>query len=146
MEFIKEWTFTVCITLIVCVMVSLLLPSGTVGKYGKIIVSLFIFVSLITPLTKNDISLALPKTDEQEIAAQENDAYANLVSAELENQLSSAGYTGVTVFCMADINEENEIEISELNVSVPDEYSCDEIRDYIYDNLGMSAEVYSVGE
>lgn len=148
MEFVKEWTFTVCVTLIVSVLISLLLPSGTMGKYGKIIISLFIFLSLLLPITKSDITFAFPDMDSASIHENQEEAYSELLETQIKEKLSSAGFNGINISCEISVNSDNnsEIEIKKLQAYIPDEYSKEEISKFIYDNLGMNAQVYYIGE
>ncbi|MGN1420084.1 MAG: hypothetical protein ACI4XC_01040 [Eubacterium sp.] len=148
MDFIKEWTFSVCIALIVSVLISLLLPSGTMGKYSKIVISLFIFLSLLLPVTKSDITFSLPDTDSLEIYEKQEEAYSQLIEAQIKEKLNSAGFSGLIIECETAVksNDNDEIEIKKLQVYIPDEYSKDEIYNFIYDNLGMISEVYYIGE
>lgn len=148
MEFVKEWTFSVCITLIVSVLISLLLPSGTMGKYSKIIISLFIFLSLLLPVSKSELTFALPDTDNFITQENQEETYSDLIEAQIKEKLTSAGFSGVNIDCKISIknDKEAEIEIKELKVYIPDEYSKEEIYSFINDNLGMIAEVYYIGE
>lgn len=145
MEFIKEWTFSICITLVASVLISLLMPSGTTGKYGKLIISLFIFLSILTPFSKADLSLALDEFNEQSYSQSCEESYSKLIETKIKENLSSAGYSGITVSCDAVMNN-NEIEIKSLAVYIPDDYDKEEVRNYIYENMGLNTEVYSVGE
>lgn len=146
MDFIKEWTFAVCVTLVASVLISLLLPSGTMGKYSKMIVSVFIFVSLLLPLTKGEISFALPDMDIEEYQQEQDNTYSKLIASEAEKLLSDEGYTGITVSCDAEINDNEEIEVRKIKAYIPDEYTKEEVKSFLYDNLGMAAEVYYIGE
>ncbi|MGN1329705.1 MAG: hypothetical protein ACI4V4_08425 [Eubacterium sp.] len=147
MEFIKEWTYSVCITLIVSVLVSLLLPSGTMGKYSKIIIALFIFLSLFAPISKSDISFALPIMDEMVIYEKQEETYSALIESQIKEKLNNAGYSGVNVSCEISLNnDESEIEIKELQIYIPDEYSKEDIYEFTYNNLGIISEVYYIGE
>ncbi len=145
MDFVKEWTFGICITLIVCVVISLLLPSGVTGKYGRAILSLFIFVSFLIPFTDGDISFAFPDMQISDVEEQQEDTYSSLISAKVKSSLENAGYDGVNVDCSVTLVDE-EITINSLTVSIPDEYSKDEVKSLIYDSLGLAAEVYYIGE
>ncbi|MDD6727711.1 MAG: hypothetical protein PUE08_00610 [Eubacteriales bacterium] len=145
MEFIKEWTFSICITLVASVLISLLMPSGTTGKYGKLIISLFIFLSILTPFSKADLYLALDEFNEQSYSQSCEESYSKLIETKIKENLSSAGYSGITVSCDAVMNN-NEIEIKSLAVYIPDDYDKEEVRNYIYENMGLNTEVYSVGE
>ncbi|MCD7796632.1 MAG: stage III sporulation protein AF [Clostridiales bacterium] len=145
MNFVKEWIFGTYITLIVCVVISLLLPSGVIGKYGRVILSLFIFVSFLIPFTDGDISFAFPDMQISDVEEQEEDTYSSLISAKVKSSLENAGYDGVNVDCSVTLVDE-EITINSLTVSIPDEYSKDEVKSLIYDSLGLAAEVYYIGE
>lgn len=147
MEFIKEWTFSLCVTLIASVIITLLIPSGSVGKYGKMIVSLFIFLSLLLPLKGGgDISFDFDGIDMEALAEDQNDTYSSLIAAQTKKLLNENGYSGINIECTSYLNQDNEIEITDFSVYIPDDYSIDEIKDFIYSNLGIAAEVYYIGE
>lgn len=145
MEFIKIWTYSICITLIASVLISLLLPAGTMGRYSKLIISLFIFLSFLLPFANADLSFALPDIEEEEFVNENENTYSQLIETEMNSKLNNAGYTGITVNCDVQVKEE-EIEIKRLVLYIPDEYGKKEIFDYVYANFGMIAEVYAVGE
>lgn len=43
MDFIKSWTFSVCATLLLASVLSLVSPRGGMGRFYKIVISLFVF-------------------------------------------------------------------------------------------------------
>ena len=49
MEFLKEWTVCVCMTLMVSVILSLFAPREKMNGFYKIMISLFIFLSFLYP-------------------------------------------------------------------------------------------------
>ena len=57
MKYLNDWTYTVCITLIFSIIFSLLLPKNSNGKVGKIIITVFIMLSLIAPFKANGFDL-----------------------------------------------------------------------------------------
>lgn len=145
MEFVKEWTYTICITLIISVVFSLLTPKGNMGKFFKVILATFIFLSFIYPLKSAEIDLSLPEFNAEEYNSSQEDAYANTVTAQVKQTLENGGYTSCPVKC--DISLKNdEIYINSLIVSVPVSYDKDEVKSYLFDSLGINAEVYYLGE
>jgi len=145
MDYIKEWTLTVCITLIISIIFSMLTPKGNMGKFFKIILSTFIFLSFIYPLGSSDFDFSLSDFQIESVEAQEEQSYENLIEAQISESLTEGGYTS----CIIDTEIEyssNEIKIKELSVSVPDEYNPDDVKNYLFENLGLVAEVYNLGE
>lgn len=144
MDFIKEWVLCVCITLIISVVFSLLTPKGNMGKIYKIILAMFIFVSFILPLGNSDFDFELPEMD-FEISESQNESYENIVKSNVETVLKQGGYESCIIECDVEYSNE-EIYVNSLKISVPSQYDNEEIKNYIYDKLGMVAEVYYLGD
>ena len=94
MKFINEWTYTVCITLIFSVMFSLLLPKGSQGKVGKIVITVFIMISFILPFKANGFNFDI-------------DEYESISNVEIDSK---------------------------------------EVKDFLFEKLGINAKVYYIGE
>ena len=63
MDFLKNWIFSVCLTLILAVIFSVMTPKGSLGKFYKMIISMFIFVSFLYPVSNakaSDFKIDLP--------------------------------------------------------------------------------------
>lgn len=144
MDFIKEWVLCVCITLIISVVFSLLTPKGNMGKIYKIILAMFIFVSFILPLGNSDFDFEFPEMD-FEISESQNESYENLVKNNVETVLEQGGYESCIIDCDVEYSNE-EIYVNSLKISVPSQYDNEEIKNYIYDKIGMVAEVYYLGD
>ncbi len=145
MDFIKEWTYTICITLIISVIFSLLTPKGNMGRFFKIILATFIFLSFIYPLKSDQIDIAFPEFNVSEIEAAEKESYEQAISFQITQALEEGGYSSCTVksdICLKD----NEICVNGLQVSIPAGYDKDEVKSYLFDSMGVLAEVYYVGE
>ncbi len=145
MDYIKEWTLTVCITLIISIIFSMLAPKGKMGKFFKIILSTFIFLSFIYPFGNSDFDLSFPDFQIENVEAQEEQSYKNLIETQISESLTQNGYKSCIINAEIEYSN-NEIEINELTVSVPNEYNTDDVKNYLYENLGLVAEVYSLGE
>ena len=123
MDYIKSWTFCICITLIVSVVFSILSPKGTMGKFYKVIISVFIFISFLYPLTDFDF-------DGFKIDFNFNTEYENLVesSAKQEIQYSVEKVLTDNKIYNSSISAEveqngDEILINRILVSVTDDYN-----------------------
>lgn len=146
MDYIKSWTFCICITLIVSVIFSILSPNGTMGKFYKVIISVFIFISFLYPLT--DFTF-----DDFKIDFNFSTEYENLVesSAKQEIEFSVSKVLTDNEIYNSSISAEvrqngDEIEINRILVSVTDKYNVDEVKELLFKNLGIVAEVKRIGE
>ncbi len=145
MEFIKEWTYTVCITLVISVIFSLLTPKGNMGRFFKIILAIFIFLSFIYPLKSSEIDISFPEFNIEDAESSQTETYENTVATQVVQTLEEGGYKSCTVDCDIDFKD-NEIYINRVAVSIPGSYDVNEIKSYLFDNLGINAEVYYLGE
>ncbi len=146
MDYIKSWTFCICITLIVSVVFSILSPKGTMGKFYKVIISVFIFISFLYPLTDFDF-------DGFKIDFNFNTEYENLVesSAKQEIQYSVEKVLTDNKIYNSSISAEveqngDDILINRILVSVTDDYNVEEVKTLLLENLGVVAEVKRIGE
>lgn len=146
MDFIKNWIFSVCTTLILSVIFSAFIPKGNVGKFYKIIISLFIFVSFIYPLTDyefKNLNVEFPAFSNVYISELNDSNKKNielLIKTKLQEQNINAN---VSVECSAN-SEETEIE--KISIYVPDGSNAEEIKDFVYKELGLVADVKCLGE
>lgn len=146
MDFIKNWIFSVCTTLILSVIFSAFTPKGNVGKFYKIIISLFIFVSFIYPLTDyefKNLNVEFPAFSNVYVSELNDSNKKNielLIKTKLQEQNINAN---VSVECSAN-SEETEIE--KISIYVPDGSNAEEIKDFVYKELGLVADVKCLGE
>lgn len=146
MDFIKNWIFSVCTTLILSVIFSAFTPKGNVGKFYKVIISLFIFVSFIYPLTDyefKNLNVEFPAFSNVYVSELNDSNKKNielLIKTKLLEQNINAN---VSVECSAN-SEETEIE--KISIYVPDGSNAEEIKDFVYKELGLVADVKCLGE
>lgn len=146
MDFIKNWIFSVCTTLILSVIFSAFTPKGNVGKFYKVIISLFIFVSFIYPLTDyefKNLNVEFPAFSNVYVSELNDSNKKNielLIKTKLQEQNINAN---VSVECSAN-SEETEIE--KISIYVPDGSNAGEIKDFVYKELGLVADVKCLGE
>lgn len=146
MDFIKNWIFSVCVTLILSVIFSAFTPKGNVGKFYKIIISLFIFVSFVYPLTNcefKNLKVDFPSFSNVYTNELNNTNEKNielLIKTKLQEENINAN---VDVEC---ITNSDETEIENINIYVPDGNNTAEIKDFVYKELGLVADVKCLGE
>lgn len=146
MDFVKSWTFCICITLIVSVIFSVLKPKGTMGKFYKVIISVFIFISFLYPLTDfNSADFRMNFNLESEY----ENLIENTAKAEIENSVMAVLKEN-EIFnssVSAQVQQSgDEIIITRLLVSVTDNYSVDDVKELLFKNLGIVADVKRIGE
>ena len=142
MKFINEWTYTVCITLIFSVMFSLLLPKGSQGKVGKIVITVFIMISFILPFKANGFNFDIDEYESisnVEIDSKE-ETYSDLIKSNIEKTLADADYK-VTVKL-----KDDELYIQSADIYILDDYDSKEVKDFLFEKLGINAKVYYIGE
>lgn len=147
LDYIKQWTFLVCITLIISVIFSIFTPKGRMAGFFKIIISLFIFISFVYPL--KDFKASDINLPEEFVSADYEDSEIlsaqTMVELQIKNALKENGITGASVSVELKMNDE-QIEISELTVAVPGEYDKSQVKNIIFDKLSLNAEVIYLGQ
>lgn len=148
MDFIKQWTLNICLTLIIAVIFSMLSPKGNMGKYFKIVIALFITASFIYPIAESNIDLSSEFSALYGFAQkQENyeDTYKKLIENQIKALLEENGYESCLVSSRLKIDNE-EITVEEISISVPDSYNTEEVKNLIYEKLGFAVQVKYIGE
>lgn len=148
MEFIKQWTFCVCISLITASIFSLLAPRGSMQGFFKLLISVFVFISFLVPLQnagKIDFDLSkIEITDELQLS--QNSTAQTMINAEVKRFLDDNEIIGSDVSSIVRYDKSSgEIDIKDLQVAVSDEYDKSEVEALIFDSLGIKARVISVG-
>lgn len=145
MDYIKQWTFYVCITVVISVIMSFVTPNSSLGRFYKIIISVFIFISFLYPFTNmnfNDIKL--PKFDNVEYTNSYNQ-YSTMIDNRIKALLEKNQISGADVDCDLTVNEDNQIEIKSIQVAVGDEYDIEQVKSLIYEELQLNVSVIHIG-
>lgn len=135
MKYINEWTYTVCITLIFSVMFSLLLPKGSQGKVGKIVITVFIMISFILPFKANGFNFDIDEYESisnVEIDSKE-ETYSDLIKSNIEKTLADADYKNSKVKVTVKLKDE-ELYIQSADVYILDDYDSKEVKDFLFEN------------
>lgn len=93
MDVVKQWTLNICLTLIGAVILSLVSPRGSMGRFYKTVLSLFIIAGFLLPITggeKADFSAYFSDVTAQ--AADANSVYESQIESRVKQTLTAAGY------------------------------------------------------
>ena len=142
MDFVRQWTVFVCITVLICVVLSFLTPNGNMGRFYRMIISVFIFLSFLYPFTQSDISFKPVQIKEYNT----NSIYDDYVESQISALLNSNSVIGADILCTSSINKNNEIVLEDVVVAVSDEYDVKDVDALIFDNLGIRARVVHIGQ
>ena len=137
MDFIKSWTFSVCATLLLASVLSLVSPRGGMGRFYKIVISLFVFFSFLFPLTEFN---ATDFDIESQYQSNALNSAQNQVEAAVKTRLEQAGFADCTVQCLAS-QIGNEIEIENVTVCAPSGSDSAKIKSEIMESLGIAVNV-----
>ncbi len=151
MNAIREWALAVTAASLASGIVYLLVPSGNMEKSVKVVVSLFVVLSLAAPLvgTKIDIDNLLPeeKYDESTIYPIEKtmeeqaiELITSQLKTEAESRLRQLGIKNMSIRIETDISSEKDISIT-MYLTIPDEYSYldNEARSLLEKEFGVKA-------
>lgn len=142
MNFFKQWTIFVCMTVLMCVVFSFLTPKGSMGRFYKMIISIFIFLSFLYPFSQSKINFELPKIETKNTYSINNE----MIECQIKTCLTENNVIGANVNCHSSINSDNEIVVEKVVVSVSDDYDTTEVQKIIFDNLSINAEVVHIGQ
>ncbi len=141
MEFVKSWTVSVCLTLIISAVFSLVSPKGTMGRFYKVIISIFIFVSLLYPFVDFDFSEFKSDFDfESEFETTQEDLAQMQVENIIKSVLTENNIENADVKCSV-YQQSDELSVENVTVTVPEKYNADDVRRTILDETGVAAEV-----
>ncbi len=147
MDFIKQWTFCVCATLLVSLILTVLSPDGGMKNFYRIIISVFIFISFLYPfngLSFDDIDFF----DRESLSSEElniNEPYENMIKSRIKSVLDENGISGSDINASVEIKD-NEINVKSVQIAVSSEYDSENVKNIIFDNLGINARVIYNGE
>lgn len=148
MDFIKQWCFYICITVIICAVFSFMSPKGNMSKLYKSVISLFILASFLYPFTQNiDFHFDAPELYEYSYAYDNTNSIANQsLKAAISAFLEENGVFNFVIDCKTSINENNEITVESVQIAVTNEYDCDNIKKLVFEGLNINVSVIHNGE
>ena len=147
MNLFNEYVYTVCINLIFITLISIIVPTGSSKRIMKAVISVFVMLSFIVPIKNIDADFASLDFEiydnlEEEI---KYNSYEKIIKDNIERALNKAGYEAAS--CIVKMNVDDDlIDIELVSIAISDDYSKEEVKNYLYNDLGLVAEVYYVGE
>lgn len=142
MEFLKQWTVSVCVTLVISVIFSLFTPKGKMKSFYKILISLFIFVSFLYPFTEfNSVKGSelsdFHITDDDKGSA---GSYELMLENSIKNTLDDNSVSYKAVNCTARV-ENGEITVEKAEIVINKYEDAQAVKALIYEELGINAAV-----
>lgn len=141
MDFIKSWTVSVCLTLIISAVFSVISPKGSMGRFYKVIIAVFIFFSLLYPFSDFDFNEF--KSDfnfKSELESTQESLASDQVENVIKNVLSAREIEGAEVECVV-FQTSDEISIENVTVRIANTYDPDEVENIILEETGIAADV-----
>lgn len=149
MEFIKEWTFSICLSLLAAVVLSIFTPKGSLKRFYKILLSFFIVVSFLYPLKDFDFDIVDFNTLNSSILTKIEDtretSMTNSINTQVKSVLESKGIKDASVNSNISMMND-EITINSVQVAVHDEYDLEAVEEVIFDEIGIKAKVIYIGQ
>lgn len=146
MDLLKDWTLSVCITLIVASILSLLNPNGKMGRFYKIIISLFIFLSFIAPFIDTNFNVFNEfNYDNKIIENSSNNAMSELIRVQISKVLTDNKIENSSVIVNAN-KIDDKIEITNVSIAITDDYEINAVKNLVFKELGINAEVHKIGD
>lgn len=145
MDVVKQWTLNICLTLIGAVILSLVSPRGSMGRFYKTVLSLFIIAGFLLPITGEKADFSAYFSDVTAQAADANSVYESQIEGRVKQTLTAAGYKDCSVQASVRIKEQ-EIYIQKLVVSVPGDMDREAVAALLKAQLGLQPVVKGLGE
>lgn len=161
MDFLKTWAIGVCACALVATVFSMVSPKGSMNRMMKLMISVFIFTSVVTPfLSIQDFSLSsLFDFDMESVDGSMGDVQENInrmmldstereVEATVQQTLEDNGYYSCEVDCTAQLDEDYYIQITQVDITVPYELTeeAPAIQSLIESQLELNTTVFTLGD
>ena len=137
MDFIKNWAIMISAFIIITTIVEMLLPSQSIKKYAKLVLSLMLIVLVIKPILHIDIDL--PSYEISDAASSANSAavsesFAANLAIDMESKLKKYGNLKFKV--ELEIEKGNQFIIKNIIVSNCNEQKRTEVRNELIEIYG----------
>lgn len=153
MAAVQQWSWSLCLLVLISTIIQYVLPSGTMERSMKLVLGGFVVLGMIVPITKMVQSADWDFTLETNTAATDSyleqineeiltQAQANVTAVIAEN-LQQMGVQPENIAVVMDTNEDNCIVIEKavIRIAVSDAKKAEQIRETLQSTLGIQAEV-----
>lgn len=154
MEFFKQWALNVCLCAIVGTIISMLSPKGRMDKIIKLMLSVFIFLSILSPFLKGDVNefdfdFPIQSTSQDELIEKSNQLTLQTGKKAIEQKISDTlkenGFSDFTVEAV--LKEKNgEIDVEKILITLSDNANKNQASDLIKSQFGFDTEVKTHGQ
>lgn len=160
MEFFKQWAISVCASGIIATVFSMIAPKGSMDKILKLMISVFIFTSLLTPFLtgeKPDLSFladitAQDGTSEDSLRSMSDELTMRTAKGSVEETITAFlqqhGCSDCRVQAELQVDENHYVQIVliRLYLSEADLSRGDELKRMTETEYQIKTEVFSLGE
>lgn len=154
MEFFKQWALNVCVCSVVGTIISMLSPKGRMDKIIKLMLSVFIFMSVLTPIFnadkfENDFDISYETVAQDDLIEKSNEMTAKAGQKAIEEKIQSSleenGFADCDVEAVLK-KDNSSITVEKVYVYTKDMSKEKAISDFIKTQFDFTAEVKSVGQ
>jgi len=158
MEAVKAWAISICMASLAGTVAHFLSPSGNTQRIFKVVISVFFITVMVYPvvgLSADDIGDVIDNYTYSDSYVDNTEQIADIVlkqsvaqiKSNINDILQSIGVEESEINVNTDINEENSIVISKIEVVVAEEYSSEitEIYNELRKNTDCEIDVYIGG-
>lgn len=129
-NFINSWTRGIIIAVIISTIIEMILPNGSIKKYVRSIIGVYIVFVIISPIiTKvtgkkfNLKEYELPETKKYEVTSLDTNVYIEntyigKLEQEIKDSLNNEGYTVEKIYLEIDKTNENYGNLNSINMNV----------------------------
>lgn len=146
MSFINEWALSVTATILISAVLSVLVPTGSMGKMYKTVIAVFIFASFIIPFTSfntsdfdfSDLSVQTDFSFESEEVIKNN--YDNMIVAQIEKILKECDLDKYDIEVKSQVKD-YEYSVTECNIVLYEKNMIETVSQKIEEETGIKANV-----
>lgn len=156
MDAIKNWAFSICCTGIICGIINILVPEGSVQKTFKTVLSTFFICSIISPVVTMDLGGTIDLSEffsDKEITYEEiyfTDNSAEYIEAELYEATSSFlkknDIKSKDILIKINISENGNIDINKFVITLENKCDIAYLSEKIKDEIGIKPEIIILEE
>ena len=155
MESIKSWAFSVCCAAVIGTLLNMILPEGNLQRMFKCVFCVFFLCTVLTPLSKIEISDFFDKKNEiTDFNFEETDGINQSTEKFLENKILSSvsetlSFEGISyedIFIKINISDDGSIDINKFKLTIKNPEEEQKAFKLICDRVGVEPEIIFSGE
>lgn len=114
--------------------------------FYKMVITLFIFISIVYPLKdfNNDFSKLETSISDEDFESGREKSIEAMINNQIISILKNKKIKTISVLSNVIIVDDS-ISVNSVSIAVSDEYDLDEVKEIVFDELGINAEVHHIG-